>query len=198
MRAVAMVVLPLALAGCATQGPQPAPERLVFVGKLDLSRPGIGLLLSHESGLACQGHYGAGRLPETLALLVTCNDEQTGTLSLAKTDELRGAVVLSGGKAGDVTFERAAAPPLPALVPPTVPAAPPPAVAAPATVQPPPPPSVGPSYRVPRVTRRSTGYVRAHTRRGTTVRGHYRAGRYVRPHYRSGTTVRAHYRKKRR
>ncbi len=111
------------VAGCSTVAPPPAapPERLAFTGTLDLTGTGIGFLLSHVSSLSCSGRYPSSRLPETVPVAITCNDELEGVLNLTKAGRrLTGGVVLSDAREGDVVFElpltRVAAP-----VPTTVP-----------------------------------------------------------------------------
>jgi len=100
----------LALTSCATAPPifappVTAPARMTFKGTLDLSQPGIGFHLTHVSGLACDAHYDAGRLPETVTVPLNCRDQQKGTLTVVKAATLSGTVALSDGRVGDVTFD---------------------------------------------------------------------------------------------
>jgi hypothetical protein len=177
--------LALALEACATAPPPAAPpERLSFAGTLDLSQPGIGFHLTHESGLACDARYSLGRLPETVTLPLSCNEEQSGTLTVAKATDIRGAVTLADGRMGDAIFVPPIAPRVAVVAPPPVAASAPPPVAAVSFVTP------------PRVVRTGPVYVRSHYRRGGHVRGHYRKGKWVSGHSRRGTTVRGHYRRR--
>lgn len=190
-RLALMSVAALALGACTT-APPPAPppaERLSFAGTLDLSRPGISFHLTHESGLACDASYGSGRLPDTVTVLLACNDAQTGTLTVVKAGTLSGTVTLSGGRTGDVLFQPPPAPRVAAVAPP-----PPPTTAV--IARPPAPRATTTTVMRPPVIRSATNYVRPHTRRGTYVRGHYRKGKWVSGHHRRGTTVRGHYRRR--
>jgi hypothetical protein len=90
---------------CATTPPPAAvPERLAFIGTLDLSGQGVGFLLPHSSDLSYSGRYPSGRLPEQFTVEVICNDELTGVLTVTKTTGLHGTVALSDTRQGDVTF----------------------------------------------------------------------------------------------
>jgi hypothetical protein len=122
--AVVLLAAASACAGCATTpSTVDVPERLSFVGTMDLSGQGIGFLLSHHSGLSCTGRYASGRLPDPVSIEVICNDRQTGVLTVTKSAGLRGAVELSDGRQGDVIFDepppRIASPP-PVIHPPSV------------------------------------------------------------------------------
>ena|SRR5665213_181317 len=114
--ALLLAAVAIACSGCATAPtapPPPAvPEPLVFTGTLDLSGQGVGFVITHASGLSCTGRYGSGRLPDPVSVEVTCNDEQTGTLTVTKTAGMRGDVTLSDGRQGIVTF---AQPPQPVV-----------------------------------------------------------------------------------
>jgi hypothetical protein len=188
LRLLMMTLTVASLGGCASSPPsviETPPERLSFDGTLDLSHPGIGFQLTHASGLSCDGRHNSGRLPDLVAVSLTCSDQQTGKLTVVKTDAIRGDVALSDGRTGDVVFD------LPPKVAATTP--PPIATATAAAVA----PVIGSSPVVASPVRsHGTGYVRAHTRRGGYVRPHYRKGKYVSGHYRRGTTVRAHYRRR--
>lgn len=180
--------LALALGACASAPPPAAPpERLSFNGTLDFSRPGIGFNLSHESGLICDARYGSGRLPETVTLPLNCNENQSGTLTVANAADIRGVIALADGRVGDAIFERPTPPP------PVVAVAPAPSP----VVAPPPPPVAAVSVVTPpREARTGPVYVRSHYRRGGYVRGHYRKGKWVSGHSRRGTTVRSYYRRR--
>lgn len=121
MRTIAAFTVAIACASCSTGGlvTSAQPERLAFVGTLDLAGQGVGFLLTHTSGLSCSGRYPSGKLPASVSVDVTCGDELTGVLTVIKANDLRGVVSLSDNRQGDVVFEQPPAPGFASQTPPS-------------------------------------------------------------------------------
>jgi len=90
------------ISGCATPAPPPSLE---FAGSLDFSRPGVRFLLTHPSGLTCEGQVASARLPDKFNVPLACSDKIGGTMDAVKTERIEGTVLLADSRAGKVTFD---------------------------------------------------------------------------------------------